>query len=159
MADIVVFNSYYNKTTFLDNLTKFIKLMPDCRPTNLRSQIELKSTVLYFPINFTQIHAVPKDYNSTLHIIWPHRWEFDKGPEELFDIMFQLKETGVQFRLSVLGETFQDIPDIFHEARTILKDHIVHWGFVESKEEYYNILNSAHIVLSTAKHEFYGVAV
>ncbi|GLV33873.1 uncharacterized protein CBL_11243 [Carabus blaptoides fortunei] len=159
VADIVVFNSCYNKTTFLETIAKFIKLMPDCRPGNLCSQIEPKCVVLYFPIHFEQISVTAKDYTATLHIVWPHRWEFDKGPEELFQIMFRLKETGVPFKLSVLGETFQDVPAVFHEARTILEEHIEHWGFVESKEDYYNILNEAHVVLSTAKHEFYGVAV
>lgn len=134
--------------------------MPDCRPKNIDHQIRAKSKVLYFPINFSQITINnAKNYNKHLHIVWPHRWEFDKGPEELFEILFKLKELNAQFTISIIGETFTDVPVIFTTAKQVLKDNISHWGYVTSKKEYYDVLNMAHVVLSTAKHEFYGVAV
>ena len=37
--------------------------------------------------------------------------------------------------------------------------HIDHMGFVESKEEYWSWLHKADWVLSTATHEFFGIAV
>lgn len=36
--------------------------------------------------------------------------EHDKDPKLFFDIMFQLKDVGVPFRLSVLGQVFKDVP-------------------------------------------------
>ena len=51
------------------------------------------------------------------------------------------------------------ILEIFSVAKDRLAEHIVHWGFQESREEYLNILKHADIVVSTAKHEFFGVAM
>ena len=39
--------------------------------------------------------------------------EHDKGPNNFFSVMFNLLEAGVDFRLSVLGEQFTDVPSRF----------------------------------------------
>ena len=36
---------------------------------------------------------------------------------------------------------------------------INHWGYLESKESYHNLLEQADIVVSTAVHEFQGLAL
>lgn len=41
----------------------------------------------------------------------------------------------------------------------MLKDHIQHFGFCASKEEYYSILSKTDVCVSTALHEFFGVSV
>lgn len=156
-ADIVLFNSNFNKTTFLDNIQKIVKILPDHRPKKLKEQIEVKSQVLYFPISFPENMTFNR--SSVLHIVWPHRWEFDKGPEQFFEVMLKLKKNNYKFKLSVLGEIFCDVPEIFDSVKEELKDEIVHYGFLDSKEEYFNVLRSCHVVVSTANHEFFGVSM
>lgn len=142
----------------MENLPHNVKLLPDYRPKELQKEIEMKSQVLYFPVAYPNI-TPNSSKPDILHIVWPHRWEFDKGPEDFFNVLYKLKNSNKAFKVSVLGECFQEVPDVFQEANTLLKDEILTFGFVESKSEYYNILSSAHVVVSTAHHEFFGVSV
>lgn len=157
-ADIVLFNSWFNRNSFLENIKKVIKLLPDCRPHNLRERIEMKSQVLYFPVSFPKNITVQKS-STILHIVWPHRWEFDKGPEDFFETILKLKKDNHKFRLSVLGETFNIVPEIFDSIKKDLSNEIVHYGFLKSKEEFFKVLSMSHVVVSTAKHEFFGVSM
>uniref|UniRef100_A0A8C0CBC4 tRNA-queuosine alpha-mannosyltransferase n=1 Tax=Balaenoptera musculus TaxID=9771 RepID=A0A8C0CBC4_BALMU len=141
VADVVVFNSVFNMESFLTSIGKFMKLIPDHRPKDLESIIRPKCQVIYFPIRFPDVSR-----------------EHDKDPESFFKVLMHLKDLGLNFHISVLGETFTDVPGIFSESKKALGSSVLHWGYLPSKDEYFQVLCTADVVISTAKHEFFGVA-
>ncbi|CAB4068185.1 Glycosyltransferase-like domain-containing protein 1,DNA-directed RNA polymerase II subunit RPB4,Glycosyltransferase-like domain-containing protein 1-like,DNA-directed RNA polymerase II subunit Rpb4 [Lepeophtheirus salmonis] len=158
--NVILFNSEYNMLSFLDGIDGFLSKQPDYKIKNLKHQLQGKCSVLYFPVNFPSLNVQRELTPKSVRIVWPHRWEHDKNPTSFFNVLYRLHDEGHDFKISVLGETYTDVPRIFEEARLKLVDHIVNWGFVSSKDKYYQILiNESDVVVSTANHEFFGVAV
>jgi glycosyltransferase involved in cell wall biosynthesis len=160
-ADRVIFNSQYNRQTFLHGVQAFLSRMPDQVPGEIPETIRQKSTILPVPLDaywFTRERmATPEE--APLTIVWNHRWEYDKGPERLFASMLKLLHAGVDFRLHVIGQQFREKPPVFDELRAQLGDRIGSWGMVESDADYRCLLCESHVALSTSLHEFQGLAV
>ena len=78
--------------------------------------------------------------SQELRVVWPHRWEHDKNPQDFFECLFKLHSQGFNFKVSVLGESFQQAPEIFDQAKRILSEKLLHFGRIDCKEEYYSIL-------------------
>lgn len=159
-ADVVLFNSYYNRDTFLNNIQTIVKLLPDYRPKDLKLKIERKCKVLYFPIKFPSVLLTETTKPAVLHIAWPHRWEYDKNPDLFVKLLCQLKDDeGLDFKVCFLGSTYCDVPSSFSVAKEKLNSHISDFGYLPVKEDYFEVLRRCHVVVSTAKHEFFGVAM
>jgi glycosyltransferase involved in cell wall biosynthesis len=65
----------------------------------------------------------------------------------------------VEFRISVMGEQFRQIPEVFTTARQEFANHIDRWGYQQERRDYENALLEADIFVSTADHEFFGFSV
>jgi glycosyltransferase involved in cell wall biosynthesis len=94
-----------------------------------------------------------------MRIVWAARWEYDKKPELMFEAVRILKARKIKFRLSVIGEQFQNIPDVFHSARLEFSDFIDRWGYQQHRYHYEAALLEADVFVSTADHEFFGISV
>lgn len=161
VADKVFFNSKFNFDSFLSGIKSFLKKAVDVDLLQTISRIKQKSAVLYPGIDFTDIDQSPVKHCLCRQpiIVWNHRWEHDKDPETFFTALFRLKEQDVDFKLIVLGQHFRRQPDIFAVARERLNRHILYFGYAESKEKYASLLRQGDVVVSTAIHEFFGIAV
>lgn len=158
-ADVLIFNSNFNKTSFLNSINPFLNIQPDIKLKQIREKIEPKCEVIYYPIKF---HQMPKrneeNYNSMLHLVWPHRWEHDKNPQLLTETLLELNKRQISFKVSIIGENFQTIPECFDGIQEKLGDKLVNFGFL-NRDDYIKCLLNGDIVISTAGHEFYGVSM
>lgn len=158
-ADLIVFNSQYNMDTFLLGVAEFLRMMPDHVPSAISDKLSQKARVL--PVPLEESCFVKHSKADRLTLLWNHRWEYDKGPERLEDICYELVRRKLDFRLHLLGQSFRDQPVEITELIRILKqnDQLGSSGFVEDSTEYRRILGESHIALSTAIHEFQGLAM
>lgn len=158
-ADALAFNSHYNLQTFLAGCAEMETKAPDV-DLPLSQAIAAKAKVIPPPLDFQILDDLPEPESSAGPVIvWNHRWEHDKNPELFFGVLRQLAQEGVDFRLIVLGQSFRQQPAIFAQARQQLAQQIIHFGYVEDRRHYLRLLQQGSLVLSTARHEFFGLAV
>lgn len=159
-ADRVLFNSDFNRRSLLEGAQKLLKKLPDHVPQGLPALIESKSEVL--PVPLTEACFLPHQSASAdepLNICWNHRREFDKNGELLHNAMEALEKRGIDYRLHLLGQQFPRQPGVFDEISERFTHRLGHNGFVASVTEYRQLLQSSDVVLSTALHDFQGLAV
>jgi glycosyltransferase involved in cell wall biosynthesis len=171
MAEAVFFNSDFHRREFLGAAEELLRALPDQIPDWVPGDIEARSTVLPVGCDLRRLDAhrvqgwsdrAAKRWGGPEAgplLLWNQRWEYDKAPGDLFAALRALRASGVRFRLAMAGPN-QGTPSAeFMRARKELAEHIVQWGRVESASDYASLLWAADVVVSTAIHEFFGVAV
>lgn len=159
-ADCVVFNSAWNRDSFLDGVRAFLDKMPDAVPEGLIDRLRKKSGVIPVPIEDRLfVDDRPAVNWAEPHLLWNHRWEYDKGPDRLLKFLQVLDRRSVRFRLSVVGESFRSHPAVFGQIRDTFGQCTEHWGFLESRSDYDRLLRQADVVVSTALHDFQGLSM
>ncbi|MXY08470.1 MAG: DUF3524 domain-containing protein [Rhodothermaceae bacterium] len=161
-ADQVVFNSEFHYNEFIRALPGLLRVFPDYTHLHTVSEIRAKSRVMHLGMNL-QAHAryantSGSDRGSPI-VLWNQRWEYDKNPEAFFRLMNRLDDAGCGFRLILAGKRFEEQPSEFDTAFERYADRILHYGYAEDFEEYSRLLHRADIVVSTAIHEFFGIAM
>lgn len=160
VADYIFFNSYHNMHSFYQALEKLLLKMPDYKHVHAMDLLNKKSEVLPIAMDLQKIHEGDKSiYKENLPLIlWNHRWEFDKNPEDFFNALITLKKEGVKFRVALLGESYKNSPEIFQTAFSMLQEEIVKTGYLSGKE-YSSWLLASDILPVTSYHDFFGISV
>ncbi len=157
-ADAVAFNSIHNRETFFNGVEGYLQKAGDFYLKNQVESLRASSVILYPGMELEHCPEPVRKPEPPV-IIWNHRWEHDKNPEEFFTALFSLAERGVPFQLMVLGESFRNKPSVFTQVKQTLGERILHFGFVPSRKEYLTLLRQGTVVVSTALHEFFGYSV
>jgi glycosyltransferase involved in cell wall biosynthesis len=153
-ADRCVFNSCYNRDTFLAGVDELLALMPDHVPSAVSERIAERAAVL--PVPVTEIKNSGQRHQRL--ILWNHRWEYDKAPGLFCDAIIELAKSGTDFELALLGPRPAETPVALARLRERFADRICHDGMAD-RDDYRSVVARAGIVVSTAIHEFQGIAV
>ena len=163
-SDKLAFNSAYNLETFLKGTAQLLQKTVDMKFPAWEKRIRDKTTILPPGIDSLQpANSRGEDQafanSRTPVILWNHRWEHDKNPEFFFRTLYELDQQGHSFGLIVLGQSFVRQPSIFEEAEKRLAQRIIHFGYAPTRQQYLRLLWRGDFVVSTAMHEFFGLAV
>lgn len=159
-ADQLLFNSEWNRNSFIDGVSFLLKKLPDAMPKDLVPSLLAKSSLLPVPIDDKLfVHRTRLTGIRCPHLIWNHRWEYDKGPDRLLKLLDKLVLRGQDFCLSLVGEQFRQQPEAFGKIQRDHHSRLLHFGYQAQVEEYHQLLQQADIVLSTALHDFQGLSM
>jgi len=160
-ADRVLFNSQFHLEDWFDELPRLLKHFPDCSHLGAVENVRQKAAVLHVGCDlrrFDDVGARQRAPGDPPVILWNQRWEYDKNPETFFRALQAVIAEGVAFRVVLAGKSqCQNAPE-FEQAHARLGERVIHFGHA-SPTDYVELLCRSDIVVSTAIHEFFGVAV
>jgi glycosyltransferase involved in cell wall biosynthesis len=162
LAESVVFCSKQQKEATMNAILPFLKHDPSADVESIAQEVEKKSTVIPIGVDLDRFDAARNARadrtGKPLRIVWPHRFEHDKNPQTLFEVVSDLDTEGLPFELSIVGRSYRDTPRVLLEMREKLIHRIVQFGFLEG-DAYTEALAASDVVVSTAFQETQGIAV
>jgi glycosyltransferase involved in cell wall biosynthesis len=158
-ANRLVFNSEYNRRSFLTTGEAWLQQLPDRVPRAWIPRLKARSCVL--PVWLDLPHPTrplaPTGADRPW-ILWNHRWEHDKDPDTFVEAVIRLAAEGYPFQLVLVGGRARTWPAAFDRLRSTLPDRIERFGPVDGRT-YVDLLQRCDVVVSTARQEFFGVSV
>ena len=163
-ADKLIFNSNYNRYTFLKGVKNLFEKLPDKLPKEILKKLE-NNRIIPVPAE-NPGKAKPIKLINQLDVVWNHRWEYDKGPERLLRLIEEVDARSLPIRFHIVGEQFRGTPKVFADIQLRSSLHAKRlgmepgaFGYISNRLEYYTLLQKSDVVLSTALHDFQGLAV
>ncbi len=160
-ADHVLYNSNSHRTAYHQAVKLFLQNSPEINTSSNHwlNRAEQRSSVIYpgtdtadYPLHSISDAERPR-------IIWNHRWEYDKQPAHFLKMLNLCMRAGHDFELILLGESPAAPSAKYEEYIEQLQLRIVHRGYVNSRQEYFSLLASGNIVISTAIQENFGLSI
>jgi glycosyltransferase involved in cell wall biosynthesis len=152
-ADRLVFNSAYNRDSFLHGVAVLLDRFPDQVPVNVRDRLACRCQVLPVPVCPIRPGSKIDDL-----ILWNHRWEYDKAPDVFISALAHLQQQGRRFQLALLGHRHAANAAWLDDIERRFGDAILVNGRLP-RARYESWVARSAIVASTAIHEFQGLSV
>lgn len=157
-SDEVWFNSTYHRDSFFAALPALFDRTPDHDHRHLAGAVFDRSRVLPVGVDVAGLVTAerPSEAPDPL-VLWNQRWEHDKDPATALDTLSRLAAEGVPFRVALVGSGAGAETERFEQAAVELGDRVVAFGALE-RADYLVLLARSDVVISTAHHEFFGIA-
>lgn len=162
-ADQVVFNSHYNRETMLLGCDELLAKLPDYAPREQVVAQLARADILPVGIMAKPHRLSSRPEGERLKVLWNHRWEYDKGPDRLLSLMQVCDQRGLALDIYIAGQQFRQRPPEFTQIETLILQseslRLKQFGYVASADHYQTLLDCCDVVISTAIHDFQGLAV
>ncbi len=173
VADLVLFNSYHHMRAVTAALPAFVRSLPDATHEPMVEAVISRFEVFAVGVDLGDIpdrSAMPDASSrravggspSRPVILWPHRWERDKDPGAFVAALRKVKAADLDFGLVLAGQDPPSGSAMAAEDRASAEhefaDHIVASGELD-RQDYLRQLAGCDLVVSCARHEFFGVAI
>lgn len=157
-ADAVVFNSEFHRAEFASAAEELLRRLPKPNPrAALRDKLGAAEAIAPLP-ELRQVPLGPgAPPDAPLRVVFPHRLDPDKEPRAFFGAIEQASRRAKLEVVLLGGLLDRASPSIQHAARAIA-NVTLHTGYCPSRDDYLAHLGSADVVVSTARHEFFGIA-
>jgi len=159
-ADAIVFNSSFHAREFARAADELLARMP--RPTP-RAELAARLQAAQVISPGVDLEGIPLGPGpapaAPLRVVFNHRWEHDKDPVAFLGAARDALRDGARLELVLLGERFAAEPTGAAALRAELGARVVHAGFAPDRAAYARWLAGSDLVVSTAHHEFFGIAV
>ena len=159
-ADAIAFNSRFHRQDFHAAARTLLQRLPSPAPRKEFDAVMENAQVIFPGIDLDALPlgaGPPPD--SPLRIAFNHRWEHDKDPVGFLDAVLEVRDAGLEIDVVMLGESFERTPDGMAKRLERLGSALLWSGFKPDQAEYASTLGGCDLVVSTARHEFYGIAL
>lgn len=150
----VVFNSRFHLEDFGRAARALLATLPRPRPLVDLEESLADARIVSPGIDLDEIElGAGPPAAAPLRVLFPHRADHDKDPQAFLAAALGALDKGAAMEFVCLGEkdgsAFDALP----------AEVVVHRGRLESRSDYALMLGSCDLVVSTATHDFFGIAV
>lgn len=157
-ADAVFVNSDHHLRALAEALPQLLRRFPDESHMPWLPAVLDRTAVLPVGIALRRLDGPTADGHGPPVVLWNARWEHDKAPEDFAAAIDRLAHSGADFRLAVCGERFGHADTPLDDLCRRHRHRAIQCGFAPAGR-YEELLRQARVVVSTAHHEFFGIAV
>ncbi len=159
-ADHVWCNSAFHRDALASALPAFLAATPDPPHVDRLPGVLEKLSVQSVGVELSDIAVPARGARATGAplVVWNQRWDYDKNPERFLANLVRLADDGVDFTVALAGANRRVDPREFASAIDRLGDRVTHVGVLD-RADYVELLARGDVVVSTARHEFFGIAL
>lgn len=160
-ADLVLYNSDFHRNGYHQALKKYIQEIPNTKLSfNYWIKRAKQRSITLYPGTDTPYNQFKQSSeNNVPRIVWNHRWEYDKQPHLFLNTLIQCMDAGYDFEVILLGKSTSAQSKKYKKLIDQLSERIIHNGYIESRKDYFSLLSSGDIIVSTAIQENFGLSI
>ena len=158
-ADKVVVNSQWHLDALAAGLRQLLPQAPDFTHDGALEQVLANIVVVPVGVDLADIEPPSERHAGPPVVLWNHRWDDDKQPEVFVRSLEKIAAAGVEHRVILGGEdAWGPGGDRRTEAEQRLGERVLRSGWA-APDQYRRDLARADVVVSVARHEFFGVSM